>query len=487
MASILDLMNHVQQQGDIGTQRAKTTRLGQLMAQGYQQGGDRSQLMGQIAQVDPNAALGAQKSFGAEDDAKMERIGQMANMLLAMPAETRAQAYPQIAQQLHGMGMGQGLPDQWDESMLPTVQNIAQQLGGVGKSADMQKFNAMTQGLSPEEIAKARRINLGLDPRAVTGAMRFDTFSGADGRPRPQRNNPTTGQVEIFYDEMGQWVPLGGGAGGSRAPHQAAPTQADMEGDIQLANDMVAAGIPADRVDAFLASRGQRAESAPAQGAAPIGGSGLGVGRSPEEEAFAKERATQAAQLGALPERGAIEAQNAGLREDATQGAQLRYAGQKKAAEFAAERRSKALADLPVTMQTSQQTIDVIDKALNHPGLSIATGLSSKLDPRNFVPGQPGYDFGVVMDQLKGKAFLEAFATLKGGGQITEVEGKKATDAIARLNTAQSEAEFKQSLRELRQIAKNAQERAIRLAQGQQPASPQAPQSGGASDPLGIL
>lgn len=96
--------------------------------------------------------------------------------------------------------------------------------------------------------------------------------------------------------------------------------------------------------------------------------------------------------------------------------------------------------------------IGVIDKALTHPGRTTVTGLSGNLDPRNYIAGTDATNFKTVIDQLGGAAFLQAFESLKGGGQITEVEGKKATDAIARLNTAQSDDEFKASLEELRGI-----------------------------------
>lgn len=54
------------------------------------------------------------------------------------------------------------------------------------------------------------------------------------------------------------------------------------------------------------------------------------------------------------------------------------------------------------------------------------------------------------IDQIKGGAFLQAFESLKGGGQITELEGQKAEAAQSRLNTAQSEEDFKDALREFR-------------------------------------
>lgn len=99
-----------------------------------------------------------------------------------------------------------------------------------------------------------------------------------------------------------------------------------------------------------------------------------------------------------------------------------------------------------------QAQISVIDKALNHPGRETATGLSGVLDPRNYLPGTNARDFQVVLDQLNGSAFMQAFESLKGGGQITEIEGNKATAAIARLNRAQSDAEFQIALKDLRDV-----------------------------------
>jgi hypothetical protein len=52
------------------------------------------------------------------------------------------------------------------------------------------------------------------------------------------------------------------------------------------------------------------------------------------------------------------------------------------------------------------------------------------------------------LEQIKGKTFLQAFESLKGAGQITEKEGEKATSALNRMNTAQSEVEFIKAARE---------------------------------------
>lgn len=55
-----------------------------------------------------------------------------------------------------------------------------------------------------------------------------------------------------------------------------------------------------------------------------------------------------------------------------------------------------------------------------------------------------------ILDKIKGGVFLNAFESLKGGGQITELEGKKAEEAGARLLTTQSPEDFRAALAELR-------------------------------------
>ena len=64
------------------------------------------------------------------------------------------------------------------------------------------------------------------------------------------------------------------------------------------------------------------------------------------------------------------------------------------------------------------------------------------------------------IEQIKGQTFLQAYEGLRGGGQITEVEGKKAEAALARLNTDQSPKDFKEALGELRIIVENGMKRA---------------------------
>jgi len=102
--------------------------------------------------------------------------------------------------------------------------------------------------------------------------------------------------------------------------------------------------------------------------------------------------------------------------------------------------------------------LQAIDGILNDPALDTSTGLMS---PLQNVPGTPQYRFGTRARQLQGQAFLQAFESLKGGGQITEIEGQKAEAAIGRLDTAQGPDDYRNALMELRGVIEAAQKRAV--------------------------
>jgi hypothetical protein len=112
-----------------------------------------------------------------------------------------------------------------------------------------------------------------------------------------------------------------------------------------------------------------------------------------------------------------------------------------------------------------------IDGILSDPALDKSTGMFSFLQN---VPGTPQRRFGARARQLEGQAFLQAFESLKGGGQITEIEGQKATQAIARLDTAQSAADYRQALTELRDILSAAAGRPLGWVEQQNAAPAQA-------------
>jgi hypothetical protein len=150
-----------------------------------------------------------------------------------------------------------------------------------------------------------------------------------------------------------------------------------------------------------------------------------------------------------------------------------------KVAEKVGEARGQAQVALPNTLANAEQTLKIIQDVKNDPSRQRGTGASSMF---NFIPATGGFDFAQKVEQLKGKAFLEAFQNLKGGGAITEMEGRKAENAIARLNVAQSEGAFLQALNDLEEVVTSGIGRAkARAGKGGQPSAPQGKTSTGLS------
>lgn len=155
----------------------------------------------------------------------------------------------------------------------------------------------------------------------------------------------------------------------------------------------------------------------------------------------------------------------AGAKTEATNLANIETGGQ--AAEVVAEGKARgaekgksdieAVSDLPRVVANAEQSIRVIDEALAHPGLSGSVGL---VQGRLGAYSNATADFHAYHNQIAGKTFLEAYNTLKGGGQITEVEGKKAEAAIARLDRVQSEEGYRRALTDLREVIMRGVERA---------------------------
>lgn len=145
----------------------------------------------------------------------------------------------------------------------------------------------------------------------------------------------------------------------------------------------------------------------------------------------------------------------------------------KESAEERGKAKGLAQVNLPNVVANAEQTLKIIQDIKDDPYRERGTGASSIF---NMIPASGGFDFAQKVEQLKGKAFLEAFQSLKGGGAITEIEGKKAENAIARLNVAQSEGAFLTALNELEEVVKAGIDRAKQKAGGVSAPTTGAPQ-----------
>ena len=101
---------------------------------------------------------------------------------------------------------------------------------------------------------------------------------------------------------------------------------------------------------------------------------------------------------------------------------------------------------------SGSRMVDQIDALLYDPALGNALGIEGFF---RRPAAELGLDSDTArvkarIDQIKGGVFLQAFDALKGGGQITELEGQKAEAAMGRLGTSQSLEDYQEALKELR-------------------------------------
>lgn len=146
---------------------------------------------------------------------------------------------------------------------------------------------------------------------------------------------------------------------------------------------------------------------------------------------------------------------------------------QQSSGRSAGKAQGEAQGALPNALMRGQLALDTVDTMLEHPGLESAVGAF-----QGRLPGVAGDQKAFVeyANQAQGQAFMQAFESLKGGGQITEVEGLKAEQAMARMNRAQSEEDYKRALQDFRDV----------IERGMQTAQSRAGQGGAENDPLGI-
>ena len=214
------------------------------------------------------------------------------------------------------------IPEAWTDDMMPAMEQAMAMVSGVDTSADassgQREFEAKARaaGLKPgtPEYENAARIALGVNPRAVTGAVKFATETDRNGNPRPRRNY-ADGRSEVL-DDNNEWVPLGtGGEGGP--PQSADPPMAPgrlgavsdsdpVAARLQAFSDQLKAmNLPPEQQQALMTAFEQQQDVVPtpdtgaptAPMAAPSNAAVLGVGRTKEAEAAAVKAAERAADV----------------------------------------------------------------------------------------------------------------------------------------------------------------------------------------------
>lgn len=129
---------------------------------------------------------------------------------------------------------------------------------------------------------------------------------------------------------------------------------------------------------------------------------------------------------------------------------------QAEAAKVGGAAAGQAAVDLPNFENSVTAMKQKIDDLINSEGFSAVVGVKNPLkgampfleDAEGYpsvTSGSPAADSLARLKEIKGGQFMQAFQSLKGGGQITEQEGAKATAAISRMMATQSEEGFRQA------------------------------------------
>lgn len=109
----------------------------------------------------------------------------------------------------------------------------------------------------------------------------------------------------------------------------------------------------------------------------------------------------------------------------------------------------KAQAAAPGDLQAGMNAKDLIRSIREDQGREWGTGKTSVF---NSMPGTSGYDFQRKVDQAKSGAFLTAIQQMRGLGALSNAEGQAATDAVTRMDTAQTEEGFLAALADYERI-----------------------------------
>lgn len=221
-------------------------RLNELASQGY--GAPREQrtsLLGQLASINPQAAAAQRKQWSADDEMDQEELVNMARFIKSAPPEQQAAAYSSILPKLRERGMQ---APEWtpetQQTILQTVDALVNAYGGAGTQT-------------------------ALAPRVVGDAL-------VDSTGKVLYQSPQEAPKPIWDSARGVFIQQPGAMGQQ-------VTQQDMEGDIALANELIASGVPEAQVDAFLKARGQRQQPQQGPMAIPVAGVGPKVDEGPQE------------------------------------------------------------------------------------------------------------------------------------------------------------------------------------------------------------
>lgn len=293
-----------------GLQTGRSNRFSALAGQAVAAPVDqRADLIAQAAQADPLKAVALNGALNSQADGDEERrnkaLVNMARFYVSAPDAAKPQVRAQLAPSLAKFGIDATnvSPEDFDKTAQAIVQAWTPVSAIPGGAREFQA-KAAAAGLKPgtPEYERAAKVDLGLEARAVTGAVKTGMITGADGRERPYVFDPSSQSYKVFDGQT--FRPLDQSEASQLGWSEQAPAAVAQPTPEQLmaqASAMANQGGPGANAAAAEAWLQQKLAG---QGRlpTPVSGTGaLGVGRAPEETAAATENAKQGVQLAYLP------------------------------------------------------------------------------------------------------------------------------------------------------------------------------------------
>lgn len=408
-------------------------------------------------------AMRAQELGVQQGNRDLTRVGNMARYMKGALSTNNPRAiqgaWNAVRPELEKL-TGKPMNASWQpEYEAPMEQALARAMGaqaGQPTPGGLTQFNAMTQGLSPDDVLRARRIELGLDPRAVGAAPKTIKMNLPDGRT-----------VDVLQAGSTYYVPTGTAGDYQQIdPTQLAgmtPAQAPTTGfttshgepfDVsQVTDPALRAEIQSNPAKYGMIPDGGSVVL-PAQGAPQPALPGLGFSRTPEAEAAAVEAATQGARTAALPGQEAIkteaEIERARGTGDVKYEQELRAQAPKARSALSTYRASADLMRRDVS-----DALNSIDWTTVGPGSWLAA-----------LPGTPAANLRSLLDSIKGRNITAALQEMRnnsptGGalGNVSDRENETMASLIASFDQRMSPDQLRRNLNILLQSLSSGEQR----------------------------
>lgn len=194
MAGILDLMGHIQQQGDRGRAQGEQALLGRLYSQaiGAPQA-QRTGLLSQIAKVSPDAANATAGMFDQVDDNARADLGRFAMAFDALPEDQKASAYPQLAQKASALGLPVpqgGYEPRYAMGIKQLAHAFGGAMGGDSVPSDIRSLQMLRDNPELAALDRERRQAGGMVPKLIKTDSGFSwAIPGQDLAPAYERGS----------------------------------------------------------------------------------------------------------------------------------------------------------------------------------------------------------------------------------------------------------------------------------------------------------